>query len=924
MEETSTSTQKNDKHQSLLDIMFSWTLHDVLNHKLYKDKVQKIPLSFSSTKEYLNSFIFPLIEETHSDLCSGIEGVSQAPFCEVMTIQRSKDFKPPKALFYKMRVKKVTEEVQNVGKYEPEFGDIVAFTDVRPKGIYDLNRPKMQYHIAFICGSEDEFTDEIEVLSSKCLDMDFEFSGNINETQKLYVVYLLNMTTNIRIWRALNVGEKMNIIEKVLQHEPNSNIEEVCQICCSGESMTQSPAQSSAQIIIRAQNLNESQRDSVLSCVAMSKCHYSHNVKLIWGPPGTGKTKTVACLLYSLLREKIRTLTCAPTNNAVLTVASRLHSLFKQSQKFDTYGLGNILLFGNKNRMKVDNFPGLEDVFLDYRVEELLKCFMPLTGWKHHLELMIKLLKNPNQQYRCELNDKEDLMSLEEFAKKSNSNVKRAYSSYKRKVKSSNLLTFEQFVEKKFDGIVESYNLYVEDKKMSTSGMTMEQFVKQRFSYIGGRLKLFMKALYTHLPTSMISFKVVKKMFIALNLLKSLETSLRNTKFKRDFHQCKDGKSLQSILSSLSRSISLPWITSKHGVSMFCIEKACLVFCTASSSSKLHTQEGEKFRFVVIDEAAQLRECESAIPLQLPGLQHAVLIGDERQLPALVKSKIAEKAEFGRSLFERLVLLGKERHMLNIQYRMHPSISKFPSEEFYDKQLADASIVKLTSYNKQFLKGKMYGSYSFINISRGKEQSNHDHSLKNIAEAAAVSEIIQRLRKECLTRRKKVSIGIISPYNGQVHEIQKTIKQYISDSDPNFSVSVRSVDGFQGGEEDIIIISTVRSNGVGNIGFLSNRQRTNVALTRARYCLWILGNASTLINRNNVWRELVLDAKERNCFHNAYEDEKLAQAIENSLWDLELDSLEAPFKKLSLWDNSNTASTSFRAHKPRLMYKIKT
>ncbi|QHN91954.1 Helicase [Arachis hypogaea] len=250
--------------------------------------------------------------------------------------------------------------------------------------------------------------------------------------------------------------------------------------------------------------------------------------------------------------------------------------------------------------------------------------------------------------------------------------------------------------------------------------------------------------------------------------------------------------------------------------------------------------------------------------------------------------------------------------MLNIQYRMHPSISKFPSEEFYDKQLADASIVKLTSYNKQFLKGKMYSSYSFINISRGKEQSNHDHSLKNIAEAAAVSEIIQRLRKEFLTRRKKVSIGIISPYNGQVHEIQKTIKQYISDSDPNFSVSVRSVDGFQGGEEDIIIISTVRSNGVGNIGFLSNRQRTNVALTRARYCLWILGNASTLINRNNVWRELVLDAKERNCFHNAYEDEKLAQAIENSLWDLELDSLEAPFKKLSLWDNSNTASTSFR------------
>jgi senataxin len=83
--------------------------------------------------------------------------------------------------------------------------------------------------------------------------------------------------------------------------------------------------------------------------------------------------------------------------------------------------------------------------------------------------------------------------------------------------------------------------------------------------------------------------------------------------------------------------------------------------------------------------------------------------------------------------------------------------------------------------------------------------------------------------------KKKVSIGIISPYNAQVYEIQEKVKQYTRDSNSDFSVSVRSVDGFQGGEEDIIIISTVRSNRSGNVGFLSNRQRANVAMTRARY-----------------------------------------------------------------------------------------
>jgi len=83
--------------------------------------------------------------------------------------------------------------------------------------------------------------------------------------------------------------------------------------------------------------------------------------------------------------------------------------------------------------------------------------------------------------------------------------------------------------------------------------------------------------------------------------------------------------------------------------------------------------------------------------------------------------------------------------------------------------------------------------------------------------------------------KKRVSIGVISPYNAQVYEIQEKIKQYCSTSHPGFSVSVRSVDGFQGGEEDIIIISTVRSNGSGKVGFLTNAQRANVALTRARY-----------------------------------------------------------------------------------------
>ncbi|XP_028100370.1 probable helicase MAGATAMA 3 [Camellia sinensis] len=236
---------------------------------------------------------------------------------------------------------------------------------------------------------------------------------------------------------------------------------------------------------------------------------------------------------------------------------------------------------------------------------------------------------------------------------------------------------------------------------------------------------------------------------------------------------------------------------------------------------------------LVIDEAAQLKECEFTIPLQLFGLRHAILIGDERQLPAMVQSEICKKADFGRSLFERLVLLGHKKHLLEVQYRMDPSISLYLNREFYDKKILDGLNVKEITCEKRFLQGKMFGSYSFINVAYGKEDFDDRHSRKNMVEVAVIVEIVATLFKKSVASKQKVRVGCISAYKAKVFALQhKLEKTYSTDANSNFSVSVRSVDGFQGGEEDVIIISTVRCNGCGSVGFLSNRQRTNVALTK--------------------------------------------------------------------------------------------
>ncbi|VFQ99746.1 unnamed protein product [Cuscuta campestris] len=506
-----------------------------------------------------------------------------------------------------------------------------------------------------------------------------------------------------------------------------------------------------------------------MSCVKARQCYHRNTVSLIWGPPGTGKTKTVASLLSVLLQMKCRTLTCTPTNVAVIGVAKRLLELTRGGL---SYGLGDIVVFGNKERMKVDDDSNLQDVFLDYRVGALERCLSPFVGWQTSLNWMISLLEEPEVEYRSA---DPKLMEIKKKAKDESSQEKVAEDEVK-------IWTFEELILNKYKSLKES-------------------------------LSFCMKTLYTHLPTSYIPLNVAKKM---LGVVGSVPIEL-----------------------------------------------------------------------LVIDEAAQLKECESTIPLQLPGLRHAILIGDEKQLPAMVQSKICAKAEFGRSLFERLVKLGHKKHLLNVQYRMHPSISLFPNKQFYDKRVKDGPNVTKEGYERRFLKGEMFGPFSFIDISGGREEQDAKHSSKNMTEVAAVAEIVAMLHREFQATKQKVQIGCISPYKAQVYAIQEKLgNNYSTDVGSGFCVNVRSVDGFQGGEEDVIIISTVRSNGKGAVGFLSNFQRTNVVLTRARYCLWVLGNSATLINSGSVWRDLVVDSKARGCYYDACTDTNLKKAIVDASYDL--------------------------------------
>lgn len=183
----------------------------------------------------MNSFIYPLIEETHADLFSSIETVARAPSRETWSITRSKHFEPPKDLYYNILLNEAKpkekniflnekKDAANIGEvYEPEFGDLIALTEVRPKSIDDLDRPKSPYLIALVNWVDEDDPDKIGIRASKPIILGEDGDEQGNERKPiLFAVYLTNMITNERIWTALKSQLNMNIIKRVLQ--PDSTV----------------------------------------------------------------------------------------------------------------------------------------------------------------------------------------------------------------------------------------------------------------------------------------------------------------------------------------------------------------------------------------------------------------------------------------------------------------------------------------------------------------------------------------------------------------------------------------------------------------------------------------------------------------------------------------------------------------------------
>ncbi|KAK3209935.1 hypothetical protein GRF29_44g1117402 [Pseudopithomyces chartarum] len=269
-----------------------------------------------------------------------------------------------------------------------------------------------------------------------------------------------------------------------------------------------------------------------------------------------------------------------------------------------------------------------------------------------------------------------------------------------------------------------------------------------------------------------------------------------------------------------------------------------------------------KFRTVLIDESTQSAEPECMIPLVL-GCKQVVLVGDHQQLGPVIMNKKAATAGLNQSLFERLVILGCSPIRLQVQYRMHPCLSEFPSNMFYEGSLQNGVTMQdRIRRDVDFPWPVADNPMMFWSNIGAEEISASGTSYLNRTEAQNVEKIVTRFFKAGVLPG---DIGIITPYEGQRSYVVSSMQATGSFKKENYKeVEVASVDAFQGREKDFIILSCVRSNDHQGIGFLSDPRRLNVALTRAKYGLVILGNPKVL-SKHPLWHYLLLHFKDRNC-----------------------------------------------------------
>eukprot|EP01041_Mallomonas_annulata_P001018 gene1018-1996_t len=796
-----------------------WTVEDIKNVNLILgNNIKKIPnISFDSAENWFEIFIPYVIDELRSDLENSIlKGFPIANKCDHAIDSSDRISVQPTSIrrsygdrnqSFDLITDKTEHDFESLS-----YGTISVF--VKYPTIPDSTILSQCDH--FFCyiskpkeNSDHEiFIDAFESNASKQL-----LSDGGNEWKLLFLDFPL--ITSQRTLQALARRREPPFFNDII------SCNQVCNEYLQFGVTSRSPVinEHFSEITTKC---NESQKEAIFASI-FSRGYPA--IKVIHGPPGTGKTSTLVSLLrLYLCSPNLVIHATAPTNIAVCELARRFTNRFVNNN-LEEYNVNptDIIIVGDRKKLVLEG--GLERFSLDFRLERLNEN-------KEKIEKICNIL----------------------FQLKNTDFVKDIY---KTKQEIQPDMSFHNFINEYLENI--SQTLY------SSATTLLEEHPKCLFSI-------------DHIYNAMNAFKT----------LLSLSHSIISSWLVNDPCHESIRHNLQNIINEVYYLKRINMTNLRKEV----IKRARLIFSTVMAGGR-DMFDDIPVDIVVIDEATQLVEAQTCV-LFRESLQCLVLAGDNKQLPATTMSTHPLAEGYKRSLFDRLIDNNYPSYLLNIQYRMHPDISRWPRIQFYDGKIRDGDNVMSTDYCKPW--HNTIPPFSLYDISSGIEETDVMGSKFNRKEELVVRRLLNHIHKT--VGNTTISIGIISPYKAQVERLSplSTIKEC--------SIIVKTVDGFQGQECDIIIFTAVKSNTAKKIGFLSDTRRLNVALTRAKYALIVLCNVQTL-ESNRTWKDMIESAKTREQYINESNstiihsvnkkkiDEMLSESssiFENSLWKIQFNN----------------------------------
>lgn len=806
--------------------------------------LKEVPVCFESPGEYVSIFQPLVLEEFKAQLQSSFMDMSFSEMhcgsLSVLSVERVDEFHI---------VRCVCDEIDSSGPKSCVENDLILLT-----------KQQLQngYHDVHIMGKVERLEKDHKRRSNTLVIRFYLQSGvsRLDRAKKLLLVRskwfisrLLSITPQLREFQALSSIKNIPLLPIILN--PIN--------CGNGLSESRkkylTKLSQPLQQILKA-SYNDSQVQAISCCIGSPDYNLDFNFSLVQGPPGTGKTRTIVAIVSGLLalhqtndkKRENRSINADTSSGSSLrthisqsaaiarawqdaAVARQLNDNEEKNGKSLCSTRGRVLICAQSNAA----------------VDELVSriCAEGLYG-KDGLMYKPFLVRVGNQKtvhpdsipYFIDTLV-ENRMAQERINASVPGTVTSADSSTVLRSKLEKLVDRIQFYEAKRANLGEG--------KSGSSVLPEVDSVKDMSdAEIGARLrKLYVdkKAVYSDLAAA----------------------QLREKKLKEESRAVKH-KLRKSILKEAEIVVTT---LSGCGGDLYAV-------CAESISNHKFGSPNEHTLFdaVVIDEAAQALEPATLIPLQLLKSKgtKCIMVGDPKQLPATVISNIASKYMYQCSMFERLQRAGHPVLMLTKQYRMHPEICRFPSLHFYDGKLLNGDDMSVNEL--AFHKAKALGPYVFFDIVDGQELRGKNTgalSFYNEFEADAAVELLNFFKQRYPSDFSGVRIGIVTPYKSQLSLLRSRISSKFGSS-VTAVMEFNTVDGFQGREVDILILSTVRASAScfaehkihsGNIGFVADVRRMNVALTRAKFSLWILGNAKTLMTNKN-WEALLKDAKKRN------------------------------------------------------------